>query len=136
MVRRVERLTEPATFEAVHEYSPACLASAPAMLSVLRCLFMRLIVMAGSLPESRSLPAKAQPMSNGVSPFSTEQATETESPSFAGSALNAIGSSCGATFQTIRVTRGHFARLIDLNGRAGLDRGLADERKWRRVSVY
>ena len=93
----VEWLTDPARFEAEQEYSPACLAKVPSMLKTLRCLLSRFMVILESFDESIGTELKAQEISIGMSPFETEQATDTESPSFVVSVLKAIGKSCGPT---------------------------------------
>lgn len=102
-VKVADRLTEPARFDAEQAYSPACLADTPSMLSVLRCLLILVTVILESLDVSIATPLNAHDISMGMSPFKIEQGTDTESPEFATSALNAIGRSCGPTEVIVRL---------------------------------
>lgn len=66
------------------------------MLIALMCLLILVNDISGYF-ESIKSPLNAQVISIGISPFSTEQAAETESPEFAVSALKEIGPNCGPT---------------------------------------
>lgn len=96
-VKVVDRLTEPARFDAEQAYSPAWRAETPSMMRVLKCLLILVIVILVSFDVSIGTPLKAHDMSMGMSPFRIEQGTDTESPQLAISALKAMGSSCGPT---------------------------------------
>lgn len=96
-VKVVDRLTEPARFDAEQAYSPAWRAETPSMLRVLKCLLILVIVIPVSFDVSIGTPLNDHDMSMGISPFRIEQGTDTESPQLAISALKAIGRSCGPT---------------------------------------
>lgn len=110
-VKVADRLTEPARFDAEQAYSPACLADTPSMLSVLRCLLILVTVILESLDVSIATPLNAHDISMGMSPFKIEQGTDTESPEFATSALNAIGRSCGPTEVIVRLDERERVRI-------------------------
>jgi len=101
-VRVVDRLTEPARFDAEQAYSPAWRAETPSMLRVLKCLLILVIVIPVSFDVSIGTPLNAHDMSMGMSPFRIEQGTDTESPQLAISALKAMGRSCGPTGEANR----------------------------------
>lgn len=96
-VKVVDRLTEPARFDAEQAYSPAWRAETPSMLRVLKCLLILVIVIPVSFDVSIGTPSNDHDISMGMSPFRIEQGTDTESPQLAISALKAIGRSCGPT---------------------------------------
>lgn len=96
-VKVVDRLTEPARFDAEQAYSPAWRAETPSMLRVLKCLLILVIVIPVSFDVSIGTLSNDHDMSMGISPFRIEQGTDTESPQLAISALKAIGRSCGPT---------------------------------------
>ncbi|KAL0124042.1 hypothetical protein PUN28_006082 [Cardiocondyla obscurior] len=96
-VKVVDRLTEPARFDAEQAYSPAWRAETPSMLRVLKCLLILVTVIPVSFDVSIGTPSNDHDMSIGISPFRIEQGTDTESPQLAISVLKAIGRSCGAT---------------------------------------
>lgn len=113
-VKVADRLTEPARFDAEQAYSPACLADTPSMLSVLRCLLILVTVILESLDVSIATPLNAHDISMGMSPFKIEQGTDTESPEFATSALNAIGRSCGPTEVIVRLDERERVRISSI----------------------
>lgn len=101
-VKVVDRLTEPARFDAEQAYSPAWRAETPSMLRVLKCLLILVIVIPVSFDVSIGTPSNDHDMSMGMSPFRIEQGTDTESPQLAISALKAIGRSCGPTKSVVK----------------------------------
>lgn len=101
-VKVVDRLTEPAKFDAEQAYSPAWRAETPSMLRVLKCLLILVIVIPVSFDVSIGTPLNAHDISMGMSPFRIEQGTDTESPQLAISALKAMGRSCGPTRGVIK----------------------------------
>lgn len=103
-VKVVDRLTEPARFDAEQAYSPAWRAETPSMMRVLKCLLILVIVIPVSFDVSIGTPLNAHVMSIGISPFRIEQGTDTESPQLATSALKVMGRSCGATKSVIEQT--------------------------------
>jgi len=103
-VKVVDRLTEPARFDAEQAYSPAWRAETPSMLRVLKCLLILVIVIPVSFDVSIGVPLNDHDMSIGMSPFRIEQGTDTESPQLAISALKAIGRSCGPTRGIVKQT--------------------------------
>lgn len=101
-VKVVDRLTEPAKFDAEQAYSPAWRAETPSMMRVLKCLLILVIEIPVSFDVSIGTPLNAHDISMGMSPFRIEQGTDTESPQLAISALKAMGRSCGPTRGVIK----------------------------------
>lgn len=109
-VKVVDRLTEPAKFDAEQAYSPAWRAETPSMLRVLKCLLILVIVIPVSFDVSIGMPSNDHDISMGMSPFRIEQGTDTESPQLAISALKAIGRSCGPTKGFVKQIMLHYRK--------------------------